>query len=182
MLTPVSCILFQMDNDQGQSSSTVKSDGTDRPAEKGENLAASTNFLLRQFMAKSVGLSGDILEQIIANPSAMDKIKSLLKDHVSEIVGKDASASPARTDTDVRVVKETKEVDEEDEVAEDGSEVTESPAPTDEEEVSPQRGRTMVRKRANKRRSSLEKLHDALREMNFDAVLPLGPRRAVNVC
>ena len=40
------------------------------------------------------------------------------------------------------------------------------------------RSRTLARKKqSHKRRSSLEKLHDALREMNFDSMMPLGPRR-----
>jgi len=40
------------------------------------------------------------------------------------------------------------------------------------------RSRSTSRKKPQgKRRSSLEKLHDALREMNFDSMMPLGPRR-----
>lgn len=42
------------------------------------------------------------------------------------------------------------------------------------------RSRSTCRKKPQtKRRSSLEKLHDALREMNFDSMMPLGPRRAL---
>lgn len=45
------------------------------------------------------------------------------------------------------------------------------------EEDVPERGRSREKKKNSKRRSSLEKLHDALKEMRFDTMLPLGPRR-----
>ena len=45
------------------------------------------------------------------------------------------------------------------------------------------RSRSVARKKPQtKRRSSLEKLHDALREMNFDSMMPLGPRRTLVRC
>ncbi|CAL8115828.1 unnamed protein product [Orchesella dallaii] len=40
-----------------------------------------------------------------------------------------------------------------------------------------ERGRCREKRKNSKRRSSLEKLHDALKEMRFDTMLPLGPRR-----
>lgn len=39
------------------------------------------------------------------------------------------------------------------------------------------KSRSIVKKKNSKRRSSLEKLHDALREMGFDSFMPRGPRR-----
>jgi len=42
---------------------------------------------------------------------------------------------------------------------------------------SKERGRSVEKRKNSKRRSSLEKLHDALKEMRFDTMLPLGPRR-----
>lgn len=47
----------------------------------------------------------------------------------------------------------------------------------DDEEETQERGRSREKKKNSKRRSSLEKLHDALKEMRFDTMLPLGPRR-----
>lgn len=99
-------------------------------------------------------------DNLLKNPSTITTLLHIFKEQVQKLPSIQISGTESESG-DQAISSGTNEADEE------------VPGPS----TSPGRSRTKTRKKNTKRRSSLEKLHDALQEMRFDAMLPLGPRR-----
>lgn len=114
--------------------------------------------MLKQFLVTSSSDPGEV-QSILSNP---DSLKNFFFKIRSEITAVSAAQEKRGEDNN-------------------SNETPSSETDTDKiqstDDSVPERGRSREKKRNTKRRSSLEKLHDALKEMRFDRMLPLGPRR-----
>lgn len=117
-----------------------------------------TNDIFRRFVLADMDTS--MANSIMNNPEAISIIKERLQGQIIELLSKDESSTPQQTSTEQQEPETLPEAEPETDIEPGGH-----------------RSRSVTKKRNTKRRSSLEKLHDALKEMRFDAMLPLGPRR-----
>lgn len=136
-------------------------------------MTSETEELVKRFIRQSV--DANEADSILKNEDAISQVFLLLKQQVQQLFHDEQpsvpSASPTLNSNATEVAPANESVTELPTLSIDDSKDAE---PT---ETGTHRSRSTTRKKSAKRRSSLEKLHDALQEMGFDADLPLGPRK-----
>jgi hypothetical protein len=143
----------------------------DAPDEACDGLSHDTEQLIKEFIRQSVDPTE--ADTILNNQSAISLVFQKLKQQVKQMCMDDTPAA-----TSSSVADSTTGLAQDEPITDSPSQSTSVGEPKDVSEVpDSQRSRSVVRKKNTKRRSSLEKLHDALKEMRFDTMLPLGPRR-----
>jgi len=146
-------------------SATVEDASGSVNPEDTDGLNLETTNLVKAFVRGTVPSSE--ADNILNDPEALNEVVRKLKEQVKLMYSLGSSTalkSPVESAPDELV-----EVPSQSPLPDDAADSVEEPGS--------HRSRSAVRKKNAKRRSSLEKLHDALKEMRFDTMLPLGPRR-----